>query len=190
MIPFTGQDFAQLALAAFSRDYSGYRPKVIEIPNGDGRADRTKHYAHIALKYSPPPILEAAFWRAFAIAQDFSSTIKLAPKECALRVLRYPPGAGSEYHTDFDLFTVNLWRSHPGLIRPTPDYLHFGELWPLLVDSQQPATGHWVDAHPTENQYSLVFFALPARSVVLPNWDTVGQWLDERMARSRAYRDD
>ncbi len=34
--------------------HAGYKPDVLEAPNGDGNVDATKRYLHVALKYDPP----------------------------------------------------------------------------------------------------------------------------------------
>jgi hypothetical protein len=111
------------------------------------------------------------------------------------------PGSGSAEHTDFDLFTVNLWRSTPedheqivihdgGCYGPEPVWepgareFHIGELGELV--GLGPATPHRVPARPYV-QKSIVYFAMPDHDTWLPleACPTVGEWLKERMARSR-----
>jgi hypothetical protein len=194
---FDAARYHELATLAFSPTYRGYRPNVVEAPNGDGKLDAGKQFSHLALKYfdetTPAPLLEAffhAYCDAVDAAEDFRLPQNLWPKmdACALRLLQYPVGVGSEPHTDFDLFTLNLWRSDKtALLEDTQDTLagiHFGELWPLLVRHGIQATKHWVESRP-EPQYSMVFFALPDHQVQLEDGRTVGQWLEERIARSR-----
>jgi hypothetical protein len=197
MIKWTEQDYNRIYDLAFSSDYTGYKPNVVELPNGDGKADVAKRYSHLALKYNLHefPRLEAAFWRGYATALERGLDARLDPEACALRVLEYPVGAGSERHTDFDLFTVNLWRSHPELIHTDPNLwsycedVHLGELWPLMEDRSDKAEAHWVEPHPTEVQRSLVFFALPSHEDAVPGTDLlVGEWLQERISRSRSYK--
>jgi isopenicillin N synthase-like dioxygenase len=48
---FTAADYAKIHSLVFRDDYPGYKPKVIESPNGDGKLDTEKRYAHIAEKY-------------------------------------------------------------------------------------------------------------------------------------------
>jgi hypothetical protein len=182
----------ELFEAAFANEHFGYRRDVTEIPNGDGVSDTGKRFAHVATKYGLSNlVLREAFWTAMALADETAAHWGLAldPDACALRVLEYPAGAGSAWHTDFDLFTVNLWRSHPELMRQEDDWcpkgVHFGELFTLLVDKNRKATGHYVESHPTERQRSVVFFALPSHKRRLPGGGTVGTWLEERIARSR-----
>ncbi len=95
------------------------------------------------------------------------------------------PGAGTVEHTDFDLFTIVLWRSHPAdLLRDlvpggaipggherrahaealSPG-LHIGELGELV--GLGPATPHRVPARPYA-QKSIVYFAIPDHAATLP----------------------
>lgn len=132
------------------------------------------------------------------------------PSAGALRILEYPVGAGSAEHCDFDLFTVLCWRETPEDLELTrnrfePGHaekmraatelnpgLHIGELGELV--GLGPATPHRVPARPYV-QRSIVYFALPDHAAILPGtWihddgsrkpQTVGEWLDERMKRSR-----
>jgi hypothetical protein len=123
------------------------------------------------------------------------------------------PGAGTVEHTDPDIFSIVLWRSHPEDLEhvnePQPAFntcyarerlspgLHIGEIGELV--GLGPATPHRVPARPYV-QKSLIYFAMPDHAAVLPaercrtHWPfrcacipdvTVGEWLRERMARSR-----
>ncbi len=116
------------------------------------------------------------------------------------------PGAGTAERTDFDLFTIVLWRSHPAdleltqpnecpsagrcLARSINPGLHIGEIGELV--GLGPATPHRVPARPYA-QKSIVYFAMPDHGAVLPPSEkqaaghawTVGAWLKERVARSR-----
>ncbi len=195
---FNAERFAAIAECAFAPGYPGYKPNVIEAPNGDGRLDLTKRYTHIAPKYltkDSPAVLWDAFDDAYRLACEYARALHLhhalpARSACALRLLEYPAGAGSAKHTDFDLFTVNLWRSDPGAIKQAACYrhegstVHLGELWPLLVSRHDLATEHWVVPRDYPQQ-AMVFFALPAHDTELPDGRTVGEWLAERIARSR-----
>jgi hypothetical protein len=54
---FTADDYARLHAIVFRPDYPGYRPEVVEAPNGDATArDTGKRYAHIATKYLRNPL--------------------------------------------------------------------------------------------------------------------------------------
>jgi hypothetical protein len=211
-----------------------------------------KRYLHVAEKYLrqcpglewPREYLDRAYGVAARVAEALNVPAAYwpRPEHGALRVLDYPPGAGTVEHTDFDLFTVLLWRSTPGDLELTPSHrvcpadnpflcdscgaaapfsspceaeiamsrgvraarssagelspgLHIGELGELV--GLGPATPHRVPARPYAQQ-SIVYFALPDHAAPLPGHagvavqgapvrlgPTVGQWLDERMARSR-----
>lgn len=201
-VKFDEADYWALAgLFDPQRKYAGYRPNVTEIPNGNGVADSQKKFLHISLRYDPPAfakrILFAAHGAALEVAQALDLPGHLFPSldACALRVLEYPPGADSAPHTDFDMLTLNLWRSHPcaGLAaHEVAGYsVHYGELAELF--DVAPADEHMVHAT-THTQYSLVYFALPRHATLLPfahtsaGLHTVSDWLRERIARSRSYK--
>ncbi len=205
MINYDRAYFEDLAQPAFSAINPGYKPDVIEAPNGDGHLDTKKRYAHIAPKYfhaHTPAILRDAYHNALCEAQAWAMRLGLpmplwpSYNDCALRLLEYPAGAGGHIHTDFDLFTVNLWRSDPSAMQQaewSPRGVHFGELWHALGlgcswSARLPtATAHWIEPR-TYAQQSLVFFALPSPDVRLPTGGTVRDWLAERIARSRHVR--
>jgi hypothetical protein len=207
---FTADEYAALHAVVFRADYPGYKPNVIEAPNGDGRLDAHKRYAHVATKYldawTPAnrrdralKVLLAetlcdAFDHARVVAHKLNVPEAFMPSfdACALRVLEYPSGVGGEQHTDFDLFTTLCYRDDPsGLVRtqaPGADLdafdpgLHLGEIGELV--GLGPATPHYV--RPADwTQRSIVFFALPSHFAVLPSGVTIGAWLAERMSRSR-----
>lgn len=209
-------NYDQLHAIVFSGDYPGYRPEVRELPNGDGRVDADKRYAHIASKYLAKyrwgiecAILQSALDEAHDLSIEVARALDVPPafwpvrEYSALRVLEYPAGAISNVHTDFDLFTLMMHRSHP--IRfvahdMQPGYdntqggealfqarrinhqLHLGELAEQVGVGR--ATPHEVVAC-DEVQRSIVYFAIPDHFAVLPSGLTVGEWLAERMSRSR-----
>lgn len=225
---FTREDYDTLHGLVFQDGYPGYKPAVKEIPNGDGNVDADKRYAHVATKYlgahddGPATLtLLSYLHRAHTLALDVAKALgvqeSFMPRvtECALRVLEYPAGVGGHEHTDFDLFTLSLYRSHPGLLwlddapggvpqserstlklqagRTLNRGLHIGELGELIGLGE--ATRHHVEPS-TEAQYSIVYFALPSPDAVLPERmlnmpgatkvrRTAGEWLAERYARSR-----
>ncbi len=182
-------DFDRLR-TLFDGSYRGYRPEVIEAPNGDGKLDATKRYLHVATKYDPPAwalaYLLRAYWEAVDITQRLGVPEAYLPDfdACALRVLEYPVGADSAEHTDFDLFTFNAYRSSNEVIGGD-GRLYIGEIGALV--GLGDATVHSVPTCPYEQQ-SIVFFALPNHGAVLPDGTTVGAWLAERVARSRYDR--
>jgi hypothetical protein len=211
---FTGQDYFHLYDLVFQPNYPGYKPSTKEIPNGDGLIDLEKRYAHVADKYlatlSPASndtdilyaYLQRAHDRALEVAYALEVPEAFLPyrPECALRVLEYPVGATGHWHTDFDLFTLSLYRSEPDKLvlgketigskqslqvlkaRKFSPGLHIGELGELIGIGN--ATSHHVEAS-TLVQKSIVYFALPHPEAVLPNGLTAGEWLKERYARSR-----
>lgn len=121
-------------------------------------------------------------------------------------------GAGTAEHRDFDLFTLNLWRSTPhdheryehatapdemdGWVPGIgPSAYHIGEIGELV--GLGPAVLHRVPARPYV-QKALVYFAIPDHGARLPYTAyakndpfhnmLVGEWLSERMARSRVTK--
>lgn len=97
--------------------------------------------------------------------------------------------------------TGDLAEAHRRVRGLSPEYaktLHVGELGELV--GLGPATPHRVPARPYRQQ-SIVYFAMPDHAVRLPcaecgagkMWacragQTVGEWLKERLARSRVYK--
>jgi len=215
---FTSEDYRILHKIVFNDNYPGYRPNVIESPNGDGVKDTQKRYAHVSQKYldnnrhqsaqgwiKKTIILERYLEKAHNLALDTAVQLGISPqfwpdiRYSALRVLEYPPGAGSAAHTDFDLFTLNLYRNLPNKLLKTKEIVvgegvlplgvHAGELLQLLMTKGNfsiHATPHKVIPSELNNyQYSIVYFAIPDHAAVLPSGETVGQWIEERLKRSR-----
>jgi hypothetical protein len=199
---FTANDYQTLRSLTFRADYPGNATArgVVEVPHGDGNVDAQKKYAHVALKYILQPDAEGrpdmaegeyTLYKYLARAHDEARHIAAGqnvPYEFwpmfhagALRVLYYPAGVGGHLHTDFDLFAVNLWRSHPNPGLGGGRY-HIGEIGELV--GLGPAEPHYVAPLP-EPQLALVYFAIPDHAAVLPSGQTVGAWLDERIKRSR-----
>lgn len=198
-------DYSRLHALVFRDGYPGYRPEVREIPNGDGVVDTEKRFAHIATKYlkgyypiERPELLEY-LESAHALAVQVAEALKVPaefmpdPRYSALRVLDYPAGAGTAVHTDFDLFTVMLyrdspqhfisdWHNMPEAVSDINAQAHLGELSEILGLGK--ATSHYVEPAPVP-QKSMVYFAFPNHAAVLPTGVTVGDWLAERIARSR-----
>jgi hypothetical protein len=193
---FTEADYQRIYDLTFNdSSYAGYRPNVQEAPNGDGKWDEDKKYAHIATKYFPSPELMTYYARAFEEAcrvhRDLDFPRRLSPdwNSCCMRILDYPPGAGSAEHTDFDFFTIQLYREIPeGFVRTgtvaqadesISTGIHFGEM--AEVANLRKAMPHYVKEMDVR-QKSIVFFVLPNPDVPLI---TAGEWLAERYARSR-----
>lgn len=203
---FSKEDYEDLHALVFRSDYPGYKPAVVEIPNGDGKADNEKRYAHVAMKYFARatqaadlfPYLMKAFHLATAAADIANVPKEFMPdlRYGALRILDYPPGAVSNKHEDFDLFTLMLYRDQPECFKADEveesralkriqllnKQAHLGQLGEAIALGN--ATPHEVVAS-DKRQHSIVYFAIPDHDAVLPNGQTVRDWLNERMARSR-----
>lgn len=197
---FSSLDHAKLC-SLFGPGYAGYKPDVLEAPNGDGKIDTAKRYLHVALKYNPPPwareYLARAHFEACRIAEAIGVPDQYYPKveNGTLRVLEYPPGAGSALHTDFDLFTVHCYRSTPeDFLRSCaadpraeavdPD-VHFGDI------GQEIGLGHATPHMVPEREYSqqaIVYFAMPANDARMPTGERAIDWIADRYARSRVYK--
>ena len=201
-------DYKEIARYAFSEDNPGYNPEVQEAPNGDDNWDTKKRYAHIAPKYGFSKDLAFELWNdardeAQEVADDLDLNFTIG-QDSTLRILEYPPGATTAPHTDFDLFTLSIYRSNPKafhyldeddkyLTTPTDSLwelhpgLHYGELLTefkpeLLADKHEVVATD-------EPQYSIVFFAMPPLNLMLPKGTSVSSWLEERKARSRRLKE-
>ncbi len=207
---FSDFDYIKLC-SLFDDDYDGYQPRVLEAPNGDGNIDETKRYLHVALKYDPPLwarwYLARAHFEACRIAEAIRVPEEFYPKaeNGTLRVLDYPPGAGSAEHTDFDLFTVHCYRNTPDdfvrldEVDPRAELLdphvHIGDIGQAV--GLGTATRHHVPARDYP-QHAIVYFAWPAKnarmpaaacaSANLPIGTTAIDWIADRYSRSRVYK--
>jgi hypothetical protein len=226
MQPFTAEDYAELYELAFNVKNPGYKPFTFESPNGDGKFDFDKRYAHIAMKYLNDPsctldetevnmaedYLSECMDLAITVAITLGIPREFWPDErySTLRVLEYKPGAISHEHTDFDLFTLMMYRNIPecfnyshevtraaspgvytvhhhmlGMVSELNPQIHFGELLREINNYYYP-TPHYVDADTANRtQYSVVFFAIPDHDAILPDGTSVEDWLQERKGRSR-----
>jgi hypothetical protein len=209
--PFTlsEADYNELYALVFTDNYPGYTPETIESPNGDGNLDSEKRYAHIALKYldklTDQALAEKLFnyllrchHMATAVAKEVGVDDAFLPdiRTGALRILDYPPGSVTHPHTDFNLFTLMMYRDNPEYFHyldSEPEaqaqamnhQIHMGEIYEKLGLGK--ATRHEVVAS-DKPQRSIVYFALPSHEAKLPDGQTVGEWLEERMSRSRYDR--
>jgi hypothetical protein len=194
---FSQEEYDTLHRLVFREGYPGYKPEVRELPNGDGKVDADKRYAHVAMKYLNDEHDDEHLWgfykrahdRAFEVALALGCPISYFPdsRYGALRVLEYPAGAVSNEHTDFDLFTLTLFRNQPGVsgqcsrLHGYPELTQIGEIGELA--GLGAATPHSVRASETVQQ-AIVYFAIPDHAAPLGT-GTVGSWLTERVARSR-----
>ncbi len=210
---FTVSDYRTLSEIVFQDNYPGYRKNIVESPNGDGKWDDKKRYAHIATKYLEkykPEVEEMAQLLDVYLNLANDKAIEVAislgvPKAfwpdaqySALRILEYPPGSISNPHVDFDLFTLMCYRNIPNQFKYTNPrisvelekantlnkQIHFGEILELILPTHK-ATEHQVVEDKIRTQYSIVYFAIPDHEAVLPDGTTVEAWIDERIARSR-----
>lgn len=123
---FTASDYSLLHSLVFRDGYPGYKPNVVESPNGDGKLDDKKRYSHIAEKYltqmSRNPdrarlegFLDTAHAKALEVAVALGVPPAFWPSRTysAMRVLEYGPDAITNQHTDFDLFTLMCYRNLP-----------------------------------------------------------------------------
>lgn len=226
---FTAKDYSILASIAFEDGYKGFKPEIKEIPNGDGNIDQDKRFSHIATKYIDKGLttiqanivltyLERANNKATEVAIELGVPREFWPslQFSTIRILEYPPGAGCHHHTDFDLFTLMLYRNteenfhfisppHSDFMKDKEEYnrqlnlgkamvenkqIHFGELLPIIMPKAYSATVHYVDADcSNRTQYSMIYFAIPDWDAVLPDGQKVGDWLEERYSRSRIVLD-
>jgi len=197
----TPSQFQTLHSFAFSPRNSGYKPSIQESPNGDGTWDTGKRFAHVASKYGLGECF-SAYKTSLAEAIDACHYLGIpgdfwpvSAGDSTLRVLDYPAGATSAPHTDFDLFTVSMYRPNPeafrylggdcaelNVVKRHFPGIHFGELITEIMG--WPATEHEVIASPVATS-SAVFFAMPPLDARLPSGVLVGEWLRERKERSR-----
>jgi len=227
---FTEQEYDVLYEIVFADGYPGYKPAVKEVTNGDGKVDTDKRYAHVAPKYlkdfdnpALKRILETFYDRAYAQARyawavsagyaglsgDLVAAFAPDPRYGALRVLDYPPGAVSNRHEDFDLFTLVLYRDDPealvvdhsaapggaadskgharkmtatDALRAFDPKCHLGQI--AAEVGIGPATPHEVVARDRAH-HSVVYFAIPDHDAVLPSGKTVRDWLNDKMQKTR-----
>lgn len=205
---FNQAEYELLHSIVFQDDYPGYTPDVTEAPNGDGKLDQDKRYAHVATKYLDrwnsgcvsevqflQDCLRTAHGTALRVASALNVPTNFFPQleYGALRVLEYPPGSVSNEHEDFDMFTlmcyrdqpdrfVSDWHDMPSRVSHLNAQCHMGEIGELLGLGK--ATKHSVLPSDTW-QHSIVYFCIPSHWETLPTGVTVGDWLKERLARSR-----
>lgn len=175
---FTANDYAKIYNIVFDEKnkYPGYRPEVIEAPNGDGKLDTKKRFAHIAQKYNNQwgtigssnvrenllilkEYLEIAHKKSIEIAVELGipQAFWPDPSDSTLRILEYGSDAITNNHTDFDLFTLMCYRNLPRYFeyigsvpneraRSFNSQIHFGELIEQLNPKIWSATNHRVNA--------------------------------------------
>jgi hypothetical protein len=186
----TAHEFGKLAAMLFDKDWPGLGKRQ-EGRHGDTR------YSHAALKYmnqarrggQDPQVLQlihAAWQKAFLRACELAVEMGLPlpdGDDSTLRILEYAPGASFDEHTDFCLFTVNLFRNYPNGGIPDTE-VHIGQLGAMYGYDPTPHS-----VHPREwgYQYSAVFFAMPRLDLVLPNGRTVRQQVEMQKTSAEGY---
>ena len=209
-------EFRTLYTAVFNpaNEFPGYRPNVMEAPDGDWVFDKQKHYAHVATKYLAEydgyykAVLTQLLhkWTDYAVERAIELGFPMkwwpSPEDSTIRIQAYPPGADSAPHYDFDLFTLFMYRNlaenyecmdgdhldRYRWVKPdalNADAFHYGELATLINENYRP-TKHQVHADAkNRTQYAAVFFAMPRLDLTLPGGLKVQEWLDDRKWRSR-----
>lgn len=186
---FDRYDYNNLMTLADSPEYKGFRPGIIESPDGNGYLDEGKVFLHVAQKYNPPAWAESylarAYWEVCKVAEGLGVPAAYFPRpeNSTLRALYYPPEVGSHPHRDFSLFTLTCYRDPAeAVVSDRTDGIVIGELGELV--GLGPATRHHVvPSH--ASQASIVMFAMPAQDAVLPSGISVREWVRERSERSR-----
>ncbi len=123
---FTAAEYSQIHELVFAPGYPGYKPDVVEAPNGDGNKDLEKRYSHIAEKYlaqmprNPDrAYLQTLLDKVHTKSLEVAIAIGVPPafwpvrEYGALRVLEYNSTATTAPHKDFYLFTLMCYRNLP-----------------------------------------------------------------------------
>ncbi len=173
---FNASDYATIHSLVFRDDYPGYKPNVVESPNGDGKLDSLKRYAHVADKYlshkktgslsdyckslsdgrgaynDDMDLLSKYLDRAHNLSLEVAISIGVprafwpVRKYGALRVLEYGADAVTNPHTDFDLFTLMCYRN-------LPEYFRYCD-------------GPWMDMERLERQQKVISRAMELNSQI------------------------
>lgn len=203
---FTASDYARISNIAFTETYRGYMQNTRE---GEQRHISSVMYnlldkPDIGISQSEVSILKSyvkiAHERAVEVAVLLGIPRIFWPHidSGILRVLEYPPETCNPKHIDYDLFTLMCYRNLPDNFRyvgeQSKDALeiantlnkqfHFGRLISTACKGMYHATSHEVIVDASQRtQYSIVYFANPHFDAVLPNGNTVGTWVRNKMNR-------
>lgn len=199
-------------------------PPFTEAP-GYGKPD-PKEYFHWGTKDQYGTFLSGAaqqatanvFWGCYRAATNWcrergldAVNAVVTPELCVLRILHYlptPDGLAGEAHRDYDLLTVNVGGTCPGLEvleaapgavpqsappwTPREGGVHVGEMLEIW-DRASPvgsardalnATPHRVRIPPNTERYAAVFFYLPPMDFELRPGLTAKQYLADVMGRA------
>lgn len=155
----------------------------------DGRIIPFTRIADIPFEWDAPPWVRTYHADAYMSAVLASLELKVPnryipmPEDGVLRVIDYPPGCGCDESVDMGLFTLELWRSHPGDFSLTDGPIQSGTnryqlhraraRWPnLLVGGLGAEVGlgapteYSVQARPY-HQKALVYMAFPSMNARL-----------------------
>lgn len=183
----------------------GYYPPFSEAPGYDVKADPKEyfHYRWPNHEEAFDDATRAVFWECFDTAEawlhqnGFSSLARVCqPRDCVLRIIRYPAtedGAVGQAHCDYNLLTVSVPSSVPGLEVwdngewiPRETYeVHTGEM--LTHYAKFPATPHRVQTPPNTERFKAVFFYLPPNDFKLKADLTAAAYLKEVMTKAGTY---
>jgi isopenicillin N synthase-like dioxygenase len=188
----------------------GYYPAGSEAPGYEAKAD-PKEYFHVRLAhcFGPDAILPKVVWEVFNACEEeasewlwqhgFGESIDdhCRSHDMVLRVLHYPAtpdGNVGQAHCDFDLLTVSVPGTCPGLevweggctkqeghdcavnwVKRETFEVHVGEM--LTHYAKIPATPHRVRTPPNTERFKAVFFYLPPNDFELKPGFTAGDYL-------------
>lgn len=202
----------------------GYYPMNSEQPGYTGTADPKEYFHYRHTIHSLTEFGRATrelFWECFYKADDWCVERGLMdiacivrPSDCVLRILHYPAtpdGNVGQAHCDFDLLTVSVPGTVPGLEvwRPCEDTtclspgrghwekresfeVHVGEMLSEYTSFRgngagktwHKATPHRVRTPPNTERFKAVFFYLPPNDFELKPGFTAGQYLKDVLTRA------
>lgn len=183
----------------------GWYPPYSETPGYTGNKDPKEYFhyrtSHEGLDRSGST--SKVFWDCYRKAKEWLQRNALLPQldfqagNCVLRILHYlptPDGQVGEAHCDFDLLTVSIPGTVPGLevwdpyasidgwVRHEVLEVHVGEM--LTHYAGIPATPHRVRTTPNTERYKAVFFYLPPNNFELKPGFTAGDYLKDVLAKA------
>ncbi len=193
----------------------GFYPLGSESPGYTGKPD-PKEYFHFRwpLHSHLDTATEEVFHECYDKARDWleGSGLKgldFDPRLCVLRILHYlptPDGCAGEAHRDFDLLTVSVPGTCPGLevlvqddvTHPTrvhwvpqEEGIQIGEMleiythdWDCLWREPLQATTHRVRTAPNVERFKAVFFYLPPNEFELRDGYTAGDYLKDALTKA------
>lgn len=204
----------------------GYYPPASESPGFTGRPD-PKEYYHVRAgnpgyaDLATAHVFSACYVRArtWLYERGLLEALNFAPEECVLRVLHYFPTADGhvgEAHRDFDLLTVSVPGTVPGLERyagrevvvcdqgqhgfeqdvwmSAEGGVQIGEMLEIYAGAHgsprgiaHHATTHRIRIPPNVERYSAAFFLLPSRGFELRPGYTEGDYLKEVLTKAGTY---